>query len=171
MTRAIRDIGDSGQGEGGSPRHTGPSQRQEDILVAYVDNPNAAAVGRALRTNERHVRRLLKRFEDRLEELRHERNRERIQRTYARETKVDDWADASLDESLSRLDSLAASTNESVALRAIREKLKLALRAPQVMSKTGPSEIDLALQAKERDLARRISEIEIDAADEETDRG
>jgi hypothetical protein len=71
-----REEDNSESGREASSRIKGPNARQEEILAAYAQTPNAAAVGRALRTNEGHVRRLVKQFPDRLDELRRERDRE-----------------------------------------------------------------------------------------------
>lgn len=143
----------------------GPNPRQEEILAAYAQTPIAAAVGRAFRTNERHVRRVVKRFPERLDELRRERDQEQRERADARRAKVQDWADASLDETLRQLDSAAAGANASVALSAIKMKLGLALDLPPATAV--PTEIDRALEEDERRLAHRISEIEVGVVDEE----
>jgi hypothetical protein len=171
MVTSVMAADDSESGGRGRPRLKGPSPRQEEILSTYADNPNAAAVGRALGTNERHVRRVVEEFEGRLDELLHERDQERRQRSRAREAKVHAWADASLDESLRRLDSLAVSANESIALRAIKMKLDLALRVPTATSRLVDTEISRALENMERDLARRIAQIEFGAPDEDADHG
>jgi hypothetical protein len=118
---------DAGSGEERNSRSRGPSPRQQGILAAYAENPNAAAVARALKTNERHVRRIAKQFPDRLDERRRQLDDDRLERARARRAKIQDWSDATLDELLRRLDELAASSNEGVALRAIRLKLDLAL--------------------------------------------
>jgi hypothetical protein len=158
-----RDDSQSGR-DAGSPRN-GPNPRQEEILTAYAQTPNAAAVGRALRTNERHVRRVVKGFPERVDELRRERDQEQRERADARRAKVQDWADASLDETLRQLDSAAAGANASVALSAIKMKLGLALDLPPATAV--PTQIDRALEEDERRLAHRISEIEVGVVDEE----
>ena len=160
------DDSESGREVGSGLRE--PSARQEEILKAYVENPNAAAVGRALKESERNVRRMVKRFEDRLGELRHERDREGRERASARQAKAQDWADAALPESLSQLDSLAASENEGVALRAIRIKLDLALRMPPA-TYLPDTKITLGLEGVKRRLVQRMADIERGIADEEAD--
>src|SRR5687768_15873207 len=127
MAMAVMVTGGSEPRPATDPRTKGPSLRQEEILAAYLENPNAAAVGRALKTNERHVRRIVEQFAARLDELRHERDEERRERAYALEAKLQAWAEASLDESLRQLESLAGSPNEAVALRAVKTKIGLAL--------------------------------------------
>lgn len=150
--------------DAGSPRK-GPNPRQEEILTTYAQTPNAAAVGRALRTNERHVRRIVEAFPERLDELRRERDQEQRERADARRAKVHDWADASLDETLRQLDSAAAGANASAALSAIKMKLSLALDLPPATAV--PTHLDRALEEDERRLAQRISEIEVGVVGEE----
>ena len=166
MMAAVMDSGDPELSRGSS-RVKEPSGRQEEILVTYVENPNAAAVGRALRTNERHVRRILKRFPDRLDELRRQLDEERLEKARARQARTQDWADARLDADLQRLDELAGSSNEGVALRAIKMKLVLALRAPSPRSIPKVSDLDRALLSVERGLVRRIDEVRWAELDED----
>jgi hypothetical protein len=75
MATPVRDLDDS----------EGRSARREAIVMAYLENPNPAEVARVLRTNERHVRRVVKQHEDRLEELRHERELEARERSREKE--------------------------------------------------------------------------------------
>ena len=166
MMAAVMDAGDPERTRGSS-RVKEPSIRQEEILVTYVQNPNAAAVGRALRTNERHVRRILKQFPDRLDELRRQFDEERLERARARQARTQDWEDARLDADLQRLDELAGSSNEGVALRAIKMKLDLALRAPSPRSIPEVSDLDRALLSVERGLVRRIDQVRWAALDED----
>lgn len=166
MMAAVMDAGDPERTRGSS-RVKEPSGRQEEILVTYVENPNAAAVGRALRTNERHVRRILKQFPDRLDDLRRQFDEERLEKARARQARTQDWADARLDADLQRLDELAGSSNEGVALRAIKMKLDLALRAPSPRSIPGVSDLDRSLLGVERGLVRRIDQVRWAALDEE----
>jgi hypothetical protein len=168
MATPVVDLDDSESGREMSSGLEEPSARQEEILKAYVESPNAAAVSRALKESERNVRRVVKRFEDRLRELREERNREGRERAHARQAMAQEWADAALAESLSQLDSLAVSKNEGVALRAIQMKLDLALRMPPATYPTD-TKIALDLEALERRVARRIADIELGVADEVAD--
>jgi hypothetical protein len=62
---------------------------------------------------------------------------------------------------------LTSSANETVALRAIKMKLDLALGVPPVISM--PTEIGRALEEDERRLAHRISEIELSVAEAEVE--
>ena len=169
MATPVRDTDDPESGSETSSQIKGPSPRQEEILLAYVESPNAAAVDRAMRTNERHVRRIVKRFADRLDELRQERSREGRERAHARQAKTQDWADAALDESLRQLDALAASENEGVAIRAIKMKLDLSLRMPPATFPTERTKIALGLEDAERRLAQRIAGMKLGIADEEAD--
>ena len=74
-----------------------PNVSQDEILNAYLDNPNAAAVARLLKTNERHVRRVVKQFADVLEERRRERLELRQERADARMARSEALADAMLE--------------------------------------------------------------------------
>jgi hypothetical protein len=142
-----------------------PNARQEEILQAFALTPNAAAVGRALRTNERHVRRVLKQFPERVDELCRERDQERRERAEARKAKVQEWLDESLDGDIARLDTLVANASDSVALSAIKLKFHIALIVPPAPS--APSEIERALEELERGLAHRISETEVGVEEQE----
>jgi hypothetical protein len=119
-----------------------PTSRQQQILDAYFEGPNAAAVARALRVSERNVRRIVQQFDDLLVERRQQRFEERLQRIDARHARTQVWADSTLGEALDRLDELAASKNEGVALRATRMKLDIALLAPPTASIPQTSEAD-----------------------------
>ena len=122
------------RGGGGGASSSEPSPRQEQILQAYAANPIAAAVARALQVNERHVRRIVKKFPTQLNDIRQERHRERRERAEAREAKVHQWADDSIEQCLRQLDALAESTNQAVAIRALSMKLDLIRRMPPVVS-------------------------------------
>jgi len=136
-----------------------PNVRQDEILNAYLDNPNAAAVARSLKTNDRHVRRLVKQFADVLEERRRERLERRQERADARLARSEALADAMLDSALQRLNQLSESSNESIAIRAVRIKLDLALRRPPTNLSTGTA-IDVALEGVQQDLVREIIEVD-----------
>ena len=133
MTTTPKDRQASKDGSGGAPSPE-PTPRQEEILIAYAEHPNAAAVARALPSNEGHVRRIVKKFPTQLDEIRRERHRERRERAEAREAKLHKWADESIEQCLRQLDALTQSENETVALRAVNMKLDLVLRMPPVMS-------------------------------------
>lgn len=139
-----------------------PNERQLQILDAYFECPNAAAVARALKGSERNVRRIVQQFDDLLVERRQQRFEERFQRIDARHARAQDWADSTVGEALGRLDELAASENEGVALRATRMKLDIALLAPSTASIPQTSEADRLLQRLQRALADRLAELEND---------
>jgi hypothetical protein len=142
-----------------------PTLRQQAILDEYVQRPNAAAVARALATNERHVRRLVEQFPDYLEDVRRRRDDERLERIRARQARVQDWADAVMEMALRRLDELASSDNHNVALRAIDKMLDLALPASSGVPLRVNTELDRALESRKGDLARRLDEIEATAVE------
>lgn len=106
----------------------GPNAGQEEILLAYAANPNAAAVARQLKTHERHVRRVVSQFPAHLSRLRRQARQERQERRYAREAKLEEWSDEVLDRCLLRLDRFLESDAESIALKALRMQIDLALR-------------------------------------------
>ena len=117
---------------------------------------------RALRVSERNVRRIVNQFGDLLVEGRQQRFEERLQWIDARDATVQDWAASGLLEVLGRLDALAASQSEGVALRATKMKLDIALLAPSAASAPKTSEADRLLQLLQRDLADRLAELEND---------
>lgn len=162
MSKARRNPQDSDP-EVGRTQRGEPTLRQQQVLSAYLEDPNAAAVGRELHVSERNVRRLVERFADRLGEMSRERDQERRLRADAREAKVQIWADGSLEDSLQRLDALAESSNDGTALRAIKLKIELALRAPRAT--TLPSNLDRDLERAERGLSARLYAIEANATE------
>lgn len=135
-----------------------PSDRQEQILRAFAWAGNAAAVGRELKTNEGHVRRLARKFPDRLDELRRERDQERREHADAREARLQERVDPLLDAALARLKDLIPSAQDPVAVRAIKLAIDLAVRVPAPMS--APTELDRTLAEDERKTVRRIAQIE-----------
>jgi hypothetical protein len=102
-----------------------PTFAQRKILDLYVDLPNAAAVSRQSDQSERNVRRIVEKFGDYVEDKWQAREAEHLRRDSARTSKVEGWLDESLDDLLRRLDALAGSANEGVALRAIKMKLDM----------------------------------------------
>jgi hypothetical protein len=148
--------------EAGSGQKT-PTQRQQQILAAFFVLPNAAAVGRSLGCNERTVRRVVQQFNDLLVERRQQRFEEELQRSDARHARVHDWADAALGQALERLDELAASEDEGVALRATKLKLNLALPVISAASSPRAAEEDGLLRLLQRELDARIAGLERDA--------
>lgn len=152
--------GEEGPGRNaGSGRKT-PNARQQQILDEYFECPNAAAVSRALGASERNVRRIVERFDDLLAERRRQRFEERVQRIDARHARAQDWADSRLGEALDRLDQLAASQDQGVALRATRIKLDIALLAPPPAPIARTSEANRLLDLLRRDFADRLAELE-----------
>ena len=125
---------EASKGRRGGGTSAEPNPGQQEILLAYAEHPNAAAVARALRSNERHVRRIVDKFPTQLDEIRRERHRERREKAEAREAKMHKWADDSIEQCLGQLDALTQSENETVALRSLKLKLDLVLRMPPVMS-------------------------------------
>src|SRR3990172_10052760 len=115
--------------EGRSPRADSgrktPSARQQQILDAYFECPNAAAVARALRGSERNVRRIVHQFDDLLVERRQQRFEETLRMIDARHARIQEWADSTLGQVLGRLDELPSSKNELYALRATRMMLDI----------------------------------------------
>lgn len=160
------DVSGTGARVAGGGKRSGvnddPTARQQQILDAYFECPNAAAVARALGGSERNVRRIVQQFADLLVERRQQRFEERLKRIDARHARTQDWADSALGEALGRLDELAASDNEGVALRATRMKLDIALLAPSAASVPQTSEADRLLQLLQRDLADRLAKLEND---------
>jgi hypothetical protein len=155
-------------GDGSRPPKA-PSLLQEEILSAYLQNPNAAAVGRRLRKHERHVRRVVEQYRDLLDQRRGERDQEQRIRADARQAVVQDWADAALPDILNKLDQHAASDDDAVAHRANKTRLELALQGPGASS--APTAIDRGLEGLERDLAHRLFAVETDTGEEEHDGG
>jgi hypothetical protein len=111
----------------------GPSLQQQRVLRLYFENPNAAAVARAMEVSERNVRRLVGRFSRILEEWQHDQDMERLARLSARAATVEEWADSILPGTLARLGELVSGAEEPIVLQAIRATLQIALRpsAPQ----------------------------------------
>jgi hypothetical protein len=142
-----------------------PTHQQQMILDAYFANPNAAAVARELRKSERNVRRIVERFADLLRERGRQQDAERHARAAARQAKFDDWLDHGLEGALRRLDALTTSENDSVALRAIRLMLDLAMRttAPATVFSSEPG-LDAMRQAKERELLEQLRALDADEA-------
>lgn len=153
---------EKGQGPKADSGPKAPNERQQQILDAYFECPNAAAVARALKGSERNVRRIVQQFDNLLVERRQQRFAETFQRIDARHARTQDWADSTLGEDLGRLDELAASKNEGVALRATRMKLDIALVAPSAASIPQTSEADRLLQLLQRALADRLAGLEND---------
>ena len=125
---------EASKGRRGGGTSAEPNPGQQEILLAYAEHPNAAAVARAMRSNERHVRRIVKKFPTQLDEIRRERHRERREKAEAREAKLHQWADDSIEQCLGQLDALTQSENQTVAIRALKLKLDLVLRMPPVLS-------------------------------------
>ncbi|CAN5643262.1 hypothetical protein BH18ACT17_BH18ACT17_08470 [soil metagenome] len=123
----------SSQARGRGEKSAAPSVRQEEILLAYVDQPNAAEVARVLGASERNVRRIVQQFGPELDGIRRERYRERLERADAREVRLERWADDSIDAALRRLDELADTADPDVAVRALKMKLDLVQRKPPLM--------------------------------------
>jgi hypothetical protein len=136
----------------------GPTTRQRDILEAYLANPNAAAVERATGTDERHVRRLVKQFADYLEVERQVRYAERFARESARLARIQDWIDDTLEDDLRRLDELAASKTEGVALRALKAKFELAASF-RISAARRPNILDGRLADLESALTDEIADL------------
>jgi hypothetical protein len=95
--------------------------------------------------------------ETRASERRRQQDAERQARAGARRAKIDDWIDQDLVRTLQRLDALTNSENESIALRAIRMKLDIAIGKvnPAPVLSSDP-EIDAIYQAKERELLEQL---------------
>jgi hypothetical protein len=98
------------------------------VLDAYLENPNAAAVARALGRSERNVRRIRDRFAYQLHERWSQRDAELEARADARWRRVQDWIDAGLDPAMAQFDDSLQSENESVRLRAAKVRIDLAIR-------------------------------------------
>ena len=128
--------------------------RQDEILNAYLDNPNAAAVARLLKTNERQC----------------EASREAVcgrargapagtVRTSAGTGRCEmarseaAWPTPCSDLALQRLNQLSESSNQSIAIRAVRIKPELALRRPPTNLSMGTG-ITSALEGLQQDLVR-----------------
>jgi hypothetical protein len=142
-------------------RGGGPTVRQERILAAYARRPNAAAVARELGTNERHVRRLVDRFAERLSEIRHEMEDDRREQLRMREQVLLEWVQRSLETDLSRLDTLTSSADDGVALRALKLKFELSMRLPDMVARL-TTEFDGELVRLERQLAERIKNLDVE---------
>jgi hypothetical protein len=142
--------------------HQTPTPRQQQILDSFFECPNAAAVARTLRVSERNVRRIAQRFDGLLVERRQQRFEERLQRIDARHARTQDWADSTLEETLGRLDELAASENEGVALRATRTKLDISFHGSSAALTPQTHAADRLLGLLQRELADRLAELESD---------
>jgi hypothetical protein len=142
-----------------------PTQQQGLLLDAYFANPNAAAVAREYHKSERNIRRIAETFADLLHERRRQQNAERQATADARRAKIDDWVDGGLDETLRRLDALATSETEGVAIRAIKLTLDIAMRevGPAAIF-FGDQGIDAMRQAKERELVQQLRALDADEA-------
>ena len=150
-------------GKDGSESKT-PSDRQLEILRAYVWTGTAAAVCRELGTNERHVRRLVDQFPEALEELRRERDQERREKADAREARLQALVDPVLNAALTRLQAIVTDADDRVAVSAIKVAFDLALRVPAPTY--APSELDRALAEDERATARAIAQIGSDSEED-----
>ena len=79
-----------------------PTLRQRQILDAYFEQPNAAAVGRSTGASERNVRRIVERFAGYLKAKSEARYAERIERELARTSRMQLWLDGTLDDDMRR---------------------------------------------------------------------
>lgn len=158
VMRAVDDDSEAASSRKKGSGSKDPSDRQQQILLAYVRSGNAAAVGRELGTNEGHVRRLARQFPDQLDELRRERDLERREQADAREARLQGLVDPLLDAALTRLKDLIASTHDPSAVRGVKLAFDLALRVPAPVY--APSELDRTLAEDERKTARLLVQIE-----------
>jgi hypothetical protein len=151
-TRRVDDIGC-----GCGTAVAAANARHLQILLAYIATPNAAAVGRALRTNERHVRRVVDDHRGRVDELRASQDQERREAVRSRQMQVEAWASVGLTDALYAIDEAARSDNATLALRANKLKIDLALRHPTGLplgvATALDHELDEAHRAIERDIA------------------
>ena len=136
-----------------------PSERQRNILNAYFVNPSAAAVARALRTHDRHVRRLVKDFAWYLEDRRRARDAEQLERESARRDKIRDWLEATLTDDLERIDELTHSEKDGVALQAIRAKFDLAATFSILPTVAVPGDIGAPLGVIHAELVGKLNEL------------
>ncbi len=122
--------------------------------------PVARRVADATGMSERNVRRLVAQFADYLEGRRRARDAERLEREAARRTLIEDLLDNTLSDDLRRLDELTRSTDEGVALRALKTKLDLATSPGSRVSR--PREpLDDYLADLERSTSDRFDGLDI----------
>ena len=160
MTKSDGDDGDAAEGRRNRSGSKAPTDRPDQILIAYAGSGNAAAVARELGTNERTVRRLVQQFPTRLDEFRRERDQGRRERADAREARLQELVDPLLDASLTRLQSLVGSDKDSTALAAIKLTVNLALRVPPATH--APTELDRAVAEEEARAAHLLLRLETD---------
>jgi hypothetical protein len=160
MKGTSKDAGAPGSADGAGRAPTMPQQR---VLDAYFDHPNAAAVARECGVSERHVRRICGDFADQLDERERQREADHRALADARRSKIDEWSDRGLEKTLERLDALAESANDRVALQAIKLKLEIAMhggsgRRPMPFSTN--HELDMLRRDRDVDLTRRLDALE-----------
>lgn len=165
---APTDLGPSPSVASTDPSRKRPTAKQQQILIAYHDCGNAAAVARMMGVSERHVRRLVHEHASLLQEWRRERESEQIAAADARAARVRTWTDSSVGAALDRLRELVTSCDDRVALQAIRMTLDLVHRDSLGAGRPEPQP-DTEFRTRSRNINDRLEAVALAAAEGDSD--